>query len=156
MRQSHGVTLKAVEVLSVTADVVRHWQGWLVGCGADALRSTLAPGPAVKGERALAVASQLLRQPVRRRRDAAFVRRAEKRCLTKWKPWFRQQRHPQSAPQCCRHPPRVAGLHILPGMFPPKRPEADLQGPSQAEVLAKQQSIACIVQPRGSRAGLPA
>ncbi len=63
----------------VTPEAVRHWRGWFGERGVDALRSTLAPGPSpAKGERALAVASLLLRQPVEDRTNWTLPRlRAE-------------------------------------------------------------------------------
>ena len=58
-------SLEVAEAFGVTPDAVRHWRGWFTERGVDALRSTLAPGPSpARGERALAVASLLLRQPV--------------------------------------------------------------------------------------------
>ena len=67
------------EAFGVTPDAVRHWRGWFSERGVDALRSTLAPGPCpAKGERALAVASRLLRQPVEDRTNWTLPRlRAE-------------------------------------------------------------------------------
>ena len=63
----------------VTPEAVRHWRGWFSERGVDALRSTLAPGPSsAKGERALEVASLLLRQPVEDRTNWTLPRlRAE-------------------------------------------------------------------------------
>ena len=63
----------------MTADSVRHWRQWFVEGGVDALRSTLAPGPSPeKGERALAVAAELLRLPVENRPNWTLPRlRAE-------------------------------------------------------------------------------
>ena len=63
---SQGWTsLKLAEAFGVTPDAVRHWRGWFADRGVDVLRSTLTPGPSpAKGERALAVPSLLLRQPV--------------------------------------------------------------------------------------------
>lgn len=67
------------EAFGVTADSVRHWRQWFSEGGVAALRSTLAPGPsAVKGERALAVASEILREPVENRPNWTLPRlRAE-------------------------------------------------------------------------------
>ncbi len=72
-----GVQL--AEAFGVTPDAVRHWRGWFSERGVDALRSSLAPGPSpAKGERALAVASALLRQPVEDRTNWTLPRlRAE-------------------------------------------------------------------------------
>ena len=56
-----------VEAFGVTAASVRHWRQWFAEGGVEALRSTLAPGPsAEKGERALAVAGTVPREPVDR------------------------------------------------------------------------------------------
>ena len=58
-------SVQLAEAFGVTPDAVRHWRGWFADRGVDALRSTLAPGPSpARGQRALAVASLLLRQPV--------------------------------------------------------------------------------------------
>jgi transposase len=58
-------SLEVAEAFAVTPDAVRHWRGWFSERGVDALRSSLALGPSPsKGERALAVARGLLRQPV--------------------------------------------------------------------------------------------
>ncbi len=58
-------SVQLAEAFGVTPEAVRHWRGWFTERGVDALRSTLAPGPSpARGERALAVASLLLRQPV--------------------------------------------------------------------------------------------
>jgi transposase len=56
------------EAFGATAESVRHWRNWFVTGGVEALRSTLAPGPSPeKGEKALAVARQLLAEPVQNR-----------------------------------------------------------------------------------------
>lgn len=56
---------EVAETFGVTAKAVRHWRGSFADRGVDALRSTPPPDPsAAKGERALAVAAALLRQPV--------------------------------------------------------------------------------------------
>jgi len=56
------------EAFGVMPNAIRHWREWFAERGVDALRSTLAPNPSpTKGERALAVASALLRQPVESR-----------------------------------------------------------------------------------------
>ena len=66
---------EVAEAFGVTADSVRHWRQWFVQGGVEALRSTLAPGPsAEKGERALAVASALLREPVENRTNWTLPR----------------------------------------------------------------------------------
>jgi transposase len=63
------------EAFGVTADSVRHWRQWFAEGGVDALRSTLAPGPSPKkGERALAIASAVLREPVENRRNWTLPR----------------------------------------------------------------------------------
>jgi transposase len=70
---------RLAEAFGVTADSVRHWRQWFSEGGVEALRSTLAPGPSpVKGERALAVASAVLSQPVENRPNWTLPRlRAE-------------------------------------------------------------------------------
>ncbi len=67
------------EAFGVTPEAVRHWRGWFSERGVDALRASLAPGPSpAKGQRALAVASLLLRQPVEDRTNWTLPRlRAE-------------------------------------------------------------------------------
>ena len=72
-------SLEVAEAFGVTPEAVRHWRGWFSERGVDALRSTLAPGPSpAKGERALVVASLLLRQPVEDRTNWTLPRlRAE-------------------------------------------------------------------------------
>jgi len=63
------------EAFRVTADSVRHWRQWFVEGGIEALRSTLAPGPSPeKGEKALAVASAVLREPVENRMNWTLPR----------------------------------------------------------------------------------
>jgi transposase len=58
-------SIEVSEAFGVTPEAVRHWRGWFGERGVDALRASLAPGPSPsKGERALAVARGLLRQPV--------------------------------------------------------------------------------------------
>jgi transposase len=59
----------------VTADSVRHWRQWFAKGGIEALRSTLAPGPSPeKGEKAVAVASAVLRAPVENRTNWTLPR----------------------------------------------------------------------------------
>ncbi len=72
-------SLEVAEAFGVTPEAVRHWRGWFADRGVDALRSTLAPGPSpAPAERALAVASLLLRQPVEDRTNWTLPRlRAE-------------------------------------------------------------------------------
>ena len=72
-------SVQLAKAFGVTPEAVRHWRGWFAERGVDALRSTLAPGPSpAKGERALAVASLLLRQPVEDRANWTLPRlRAE-------------------------------------------------------------------------------
>lgn len=70
---------RLAEVFGVTAASVRHWRQWFNEGGVEALRATLAPGlsPA-KGERALAVASAVLSEPVQNRLNWTLPRlRAE-------------------------------------------------------------------------------
>ena len=72
-------SLEVAEAFGVTPEAVRHWRGWFSERGVDALRSTLAPGPSgARGERALAVAGALLRQPIENRTNWTLLRlRAE-------------------------------------------------------------------------------
>jgi len=72
-------SIQLAGAFGVTPEAVRHWRGWFTERGVDALRSTLAPGPSpAEGERALAVASLLLRQPVEDRTNWTLPRlRAE-------------------------------------------------------------------------------
>lgn len=66
---------EVAEAFGVTADSVRHWRQWFVEGGVAALRSTLAPGPSPeRGERALAVASAVLREPVENRTNWTLPR----------------------------------------------------------------------------------
>ena len=66
---------EVAEAFGVTADSVRHWRQWFAEGGVEALRSTLAPGPsAEKGERALAVAGAVLREPVENRTNWTLPR----------------------------------------------------------------------------------
>ena len=59
---------QVTQAFGVTADAVRDWQRWFRERGVNALRSMLAAGPSPeRDERALAVASLLLRQPVENR-----------------------------------------------------------------------------------------
>ena len=72
-------SLELAEAFGVTPKAVRHWRGWFADRGVDALRSSLAPGPSpAQDERALAVASLLLRQLVEDRTNWTLPRlRAE-------------------------------------------------------------------------------
>ena len=67
------------EAFGVGEDTVRRWRHWFAQGGVDALRATLAPGPAAeRGERALACARELLAAPVQDRPNWALPRlRAE-------------------------------------------------------------------------------
>ncbi len=67
------------EAFGTTPDSVRRWRGWFTQGGVDALRSTLAPGPASeRGERALACVRELLAMPVQDRTNWTLPRlRAE-------------------------------------------------------------------------------
>ena len=71
--------VEVAEAFGVTADAVRHWRQWFAAGGVQALRSTPAPGPSPeKGERALAAAAALLREPVQDRANWTLPRlRAE-------------------------------------------------------------------------------
>jgi transposase len=63
------------EAFGVTAGSVCHWRQWFAQGGVEALRSTLAPGRSPeKGERALAIASAVLREPVENRRNWTLPR----------------------------------------------------------------------------------
>jgi transposase len=65
---SGWTSVEIAEAFGVTADSVRHWRQWFAEGGMEALRSTLAPGPSPeKGEKAPAVASAVLREPVENR-----------------------------------------------------------------------------------------
>lgn len=56
------------EAFGVGEDSVRRWRVWFARGGADALRSTVAPGPSPeRGERALACVRELLAAPVQDR-----------------------------------------------------------------------------------------
>ena len=56
------------QAFGVGEDAVRRWRHWFAQGGVDALRATLAPGPAAeRGERALACARELLAAPVQDR-----------------------------------------------------------------------------------------
>lgn len=67
------------EAFGVGEDSVRRWRAWFARGGVDALRSTVAPGPPPeKGERALAVAREILAAPVQDRPNWTLPRlRAE-------------------------------------------------------------------------------
>lgn len=66
---------EVAEAFGVTADSVRHWRQWFAEGGVESLRSTLAPGPsAEKGQRALEVASAVLRGPVENRTNWTLPR----------------------------------------------------------------------------------
>ena len=67
------------EAFGVGEDTVRRWRHWFAQGGIDALRATLAPGPAAeRGERALACARELLAAPVQDRPNWTLLRlRAE-------------------------------------------------------------------------------
>ena len=66
---------EVAEAFGVTADSVRHWRQWFMDDGVEALRSTLAPGPSPeRGERALQVASAVLREPVENRTNWTLPR----------------------------------------------------------------------------------
>lgn len=67
--------VEIAEAFGVTADSVRHWRQWFAEGGIEALRSTLAPGPSPeKGEKALAVASAVLCEPVENRTNWTLPR----------------------------------------------------------------------------------
>lgn len=66
---------EVAEAFGVTADSVRHWRQWFAAGGIEALRSTLAPGPSPeRGERALEIASAVLREPVENRTNWTLPR----------------------------------------------------------------------------------
>ena len=69
LRTLEGWTsVELAQAFGATAESVRHWRNWFVTGGVEALRSTLAPGPSPqKGEKALAVACELLTEPVENR-----------------------------------------------------------------------------------------
>jgi len=72
-------SIEVAEAFGVAPEAVRHWRGWFGERGVDALRASVAPGPSpARGERALAVARGLLRQPVEGRTNWTLPRlRAE-------------------------------------------------------------------------------
>src|SRR3954468_12930607 len=56
---------RIAEAFGVREDTVRLWRGAFMKCGIEALKATVAPGPApVKSEAALRVALPLLKEPV--------------------------------------------------------------------------------------------
>jgi transposase len=67
------------QAFGVGKDAARRWRHWFTQGGVDALRATLAPGPAAeRGERALACARELLAGPVEGRANWTLPRlRAE-------------------------------------------------------------------------------
>ena len=67
------------QAFGVGEDTVRRWRQWFSQGGVDALRATLAPGPAAeRGERALACARELLVASVENRPNWSLPRlRAE-------------------------------------------------------------------------------
>ena len=71
--------VEIAEAFGVTADSVRHWRHGFATGGVAALRSTLAPGPSpAKGEAALAIAREVLTEPVEDRTNWTLPRlRAE-------------------------------------------------------------------------------
>jgi transposase len=72
---SGWTSARLAEVFNVTADSVRHWRQGFAEGGVEALRSTLAPGPSpAKGERALAVARAVLKEPVENRTNWTLPR----------------------------------------------------------------------------------
>ena len=61
-------SLRIAEAFSVREDTVRLWRSAFVNGGIEALKATVAPGPApVKSEAALRVALPLLQEPVAER-----------------------------------------------------------------------------------------
>ena len=63
------------EAFGVGEDTVRCWRHWFAQGGVDALRATLAPGPAAEwGKRALACARELMAAPVQDRPDWTLLR----------------------------------------------------------------------------------
>ena len=72
-------SVELAQAFGVTAASVRHWRAWFAAGGVEALRATLAPGPSPeRGERALAIARELLSGPVENRTNWTLPRlRAE-------------------------------------------------------------------------------
>ena len=70
---------RIAEAFGVREDTVRLWRSDFMGDGAEALKASVAPGPApVKSEAALRVATPLLEAPVADRRNWTIARlRAE-------------------------------------------------------------------------------
>ena len=68
-------SVELAQAFGVTAAPVRHWRSWFAAGGVEALRATLAPGPSPeRGERALAVARDLLSGPVENRTNWTLPR----------------------------------------------------------------------------------
>ena len=66
---------RIAEAFGVRQDTVRLWRGDFMSGGVEALRASVAPGPAlVKSEAALRVVTPLLEQPVADRRNGAIPR----------------------------------------------------------------------------------
>jgi transposase len=82
-----------------TSDSVRLWRSWFGTGGVEALRSTIAPGPSPeKGERALAVARDVLCAPVENRPDWTLPRlqtEIERRAVRDERHWCRVARRLQ-------------------------------------------------------------
>ena len=68
-------SVELAAAFGVTPASVRHWRQWFATGGVEALRSTLAAGPSpAKGEAALRVAADILRQPVENRPNWSLPR----------------------------------------------------------------------------------
>ena len=66
---------RIAEAFGVREDTVRLWRSWFSNGGVEALKSTVAPGPApVKSEAALRVATPLLETPVANRPNWTLAR----------------------------------------------------------------------------------
>ena len=69
-------------ILRVTEGSVRQWRLWFREGGVEALRSTVAPGPsAERGEKAAAIAAELLAGPVENRKNWTLPRIADECAL---------------------------------------------------------------------------
>ena len=71
-------SLRIAEAFGVREDTVRFWRSAFITGGLEALKTSIAPGPApVKAERALAVAEEVLSAPVADRPNWTLPRLAD-------------------------------------------------------------------------------
>ena len=72
---SGWTSARCAEAFGVRQDTVRLWRGTFMRDGVEALRTRFAPGPApTRGEAALAVAEQILAEPVANRQNWTLAR----------------------------------------------------------------------------------